>query len=132
MPPSNDSNRDLILGWLSRLSKHFGVELDEGQLEIFLHALRANSKHQINTAFGRCLNECNFMPKLAELHQRMPDEAFGTEYVSRKTGEMMQAYRDREGDKCTTWKTEERPGVYYEWFGNPAGHFFLVKIHKAA
>lgn len=130
MQQSSASNSDLILGWLSRLGKHFGTELTEDQIGIFLHALRDNSPRQINTAFGRCLNECSFMPKLAELHQRMPDEQQNTEYVSKKVGEMMQAYRDREGDKCTTWETEDRPGSFYQWFGNPQGHFFLTGIRK--
>lgn len=74
MPQSSESNKSLILEWLGRLSKHFGTELDEGQIEIFLHALQKCSPYQVTTAFEACLNECEFMPRLAQIHERMPEQ----------------------------------------------------------
>lgn len=71
---SASNNGDLVLGWLSRLSKHFGTELSEDQLEIFVNALAKNSSYQISASFERCLNECQFMPKLKEVHERMPEQ----------------------------------------------------------
>jgi len=63
-----------ILEWVNRLALHFGATLEDEQLKIFLHALKDNTTYQIEIAFDRCLNECSFMPKLAEVHERMPVE----------------------------------------------------------
>jgi len=73
-PSSDSSNADLVLGWLSRLSKHFGTELSEDQLEIFVKALGKSSNYQLSTAFDRCLNECQYMPRLKDVHERMPEQ----------------------------------------------------------
>lgn len=83
MPQSNESNSDLILKWLSRLSRHFGTELSEDQLEIFYTALKSSSAYQLNEAFNRCLNECEFMPKLAQVHDRMPEQRYQEENPGR-------------------------------------------------
>lgn len=83
MRQSNESANESILRWLSRLSKHFNVELSDDQIEIFAHALRNNTRYQIDEAFNRCLNECQFMPKLADVHARMPEQKYPPENPGR-------------------------------------------------
>src|SRR5256885_15483769 len=65
--------------WLAKLATHFGAELGEEQISIFTHALRNNTAYQIDEAFDRCLNECEFMPKLADVHKRMPEQQYPRE-----------------------------------------------------
>ena len=79
----NESVQDCILNWLQKLSKHFGVELTEEQVEIFAHALKDCTAYQVNEAFDRCLNECDFMPKLAQVHARMPEQKYAAENPGR-------------------------------------------------
>jgi hypothetical protein len=62
-----------VLSWVGKLASHFGVGLEEDQVKIFTHALRNNTTYQVDIAFDRCLNECQFMPRLADVHQRMPE-----------------------------------------------------------
>jgi hypothetical protein len=68
-----------ILEWVERLSTHFNQPQDEEQIKIFLHALRSATVYQVDIAFERCLNECMFMPKLADVHQRMPEQRYPPE-----------------------------------------------------
>ena len=62
--------------WLQKLAKHFNTELDEDQLAIYTKALAQHSSYQIEEGFNRCLNECSFMPKLAEFFHRMPEQRY--------------------------------------------------------
>lgn len=73
MRQSSDTKTDLILGWLSRLSKHFNTELSDEQIDIYVKALAKNGPGQISEAFEACLNHSEFFPRLAEVHKRMPD-----------------------------------------------------------
>ena len=116
----------LILDWTIKLSLHFGVDLNDEQLKIFTHAFRKNTRTQINVAFSRCLNECLFMPKLKEIHERMPEPE---QYRSEKTGEMMNNICALEPE-AKQWSTEERPGVFYVWFGNPNGRKMLLRAER--
>jgi hypothetical protein len=70
------SYRKLVVRWIEQLAAHFDHELGEEQIEVFLEALVRDSDYQINEAFTRCLNECIFMPKLAEVHQKMPERKY--------------------------------------------------------
>lgn len=83
MKRSSESVQDCILSWLQKLSKHFGVELTEDQVEIFAHALKDSTVHQVDEAFERCLNECEFMPRLAQVHSRMPEQKYPSENPGR-------------------------------------------------
>ena len=60
----NKQLKECVLSWIDRLSTHFNQPQDEEQIKIFLHAFRVNTVWQVNKAFERCLNECQFMPKL--------------------------------------------------------------------
>jgi hypothetical protein len=65
-----------IVEWIDKLSTHFASPQDEEQINIFLHALRMCTIYQVEQAFTRCLNECTFMPRLADVHQRMPEQRY--------------------------------------------------------
>jgi hypothetical protein len=80
MRPSKGSGKDsLILNWLSTLGKHFKTELSEDEINIFLKALQNSTSYQLDKAFDTCLNNCLFMPKLAEVHKRMPEQKWPPE-----------------------------------------------------
>src|ERR1700731_158146 len=68
----NKQLNECVLNWLEKLASHFGTTQDEEQINIFIHALKDNTTYQVETAFERCLNECQFMPRLREVHERMP------------------------------------------------------------
>jgi hypothetical protein len=70
---------DKIIEWIEKLSIHFNQPQDEEQIKIFLHALRRNTPYQIEEAFDRCLSECEFMPRLADVHKRMPEQRWPPE-----------------------------------------------------
>jgi len=71
-PQQESSLVTTVTEWVTKLAAHFNQPQDDDQLEIFIHALRNNSLYQIRTAFDRCLNECEFMPRLAQVHAKMP------------------------------------------------------------
>lgn len=69
----NEQYRTVVAKWCEKLSAHFNFDLTEEQIEIFMEGLVKDSDYQIETAFERCLNECTFMPKLREVHEKMPE-----------------------------------------------------------
>lgn len=76
--PSKRLN-ECVLNWVSKLAAHFNVAMDDDQVKIFTHALRNNTTYQADIAFDRCLNECEFMPKLHDVHERMPEQRWAPE-----------------------------------------------------
>jgi len=64
---------------VNKLAAHFNVQLDDDQINIFVHALRNSTVYQVEHAFERCLNECEFMPKLSDVHKRMSDQRYPAE-----------------------------------------------------
>src|SRR5690349_2641525 len=71
---SNAQYRGLVANWCDKLATHFSADLNEDQIEIFIEGLVKDSDYQIGAAFERCLNECEFMPKLRDVHSKMPEE----------------------------------------------------------
>lgn len=59
---------------LSKCSLHFRQELTDVDFEIYLSGLRTFSAERISESLERCLKECEFMPKLKEICDRMPQE----------------------------------------------------------
>lgn len=80
--PSAPSNRDTILAHLVICGLHFRQEVSEADAEIYLHALEGEDRDRVDAAFKRCLNECEFMPKIHDVRDRMPEK--GTPGVSDK------------------------------------------------
>lgn len=71
--PSAPSNRDTILAHLAICGLHFRQEVSEADAEIYLHALEGEDRDRVDAAFKRCLNECEFMPKIHDVRDRMPE-----------------------------------------------------------
>lgn len=67
------SYRQLIVDWVAKLAAHFHQDQTVEQYEIFLEQLVGFTDWQIDQALGRCLNECTFLPRLAEIRQRIPE-----------------------------------------------------------
>jgi hypothetical protein len=74
-----------VIDQVERLSAHFKSPQDEGQIKIFVDALQNCTVYQIETAFERCLNECEFMPKLVNVRERMPEQRYPPENPGRFT-----------------------------------------------
>ena len=55
----------------------------EEQISLFIGALRNYSQYQIDKGFERCLNECEFMPKLKQFHDRVPEQRQPTENLGK-------------------------------------------------
>ena len=63
-----------VANWVLLLATHFSQPQDEDQVRVFTDGLARHSDFQIDTAFQRALHECEFMPRLRDLHMRMPEE----------------------------------------------------------
>lgn len=55
---------------------HFRAEVTEADFEIYRRGLwEIREPERIEAAFTRCLKECEFMPKLKDVLERLPDRA---------------------------------------------------------
>lgn len=53
---------------------HFRTEVSDADYEIYKIGLKdINDPYRIDEAFYRCLRECEFMPKLKDIFDRLPD-----------------------------------------------------------
>jgi hypothetical protein len=71
--PPDAQWREEVIRRLTACSLHFRTEIDDGQMEIYLGGLRDCDSWRIARAFERCIKECEFMPKLRDLFDKMPE-----------------------------------------------------------
>lgn len=109
----NDSYKAVIAG-VTLCAKHFRTEMDEADIAIFLHALRDVEFWRIAKAFERCLNECEFMPKLADVWAKTPEPEPA-------------AHGDIEGLGNQEW-TEGYEGRTLHYRGDPKGTRVVTRI----
>lgn len=76
---TDSASKLAVIDQVERLAQHFKSPQDEGQIKIFVDALQSKTVYQIETAFDRCLNECEFMPKLVNVRERMPEQRYPPE-----------------------------------------------------
>lgn len=76
---TDSASKLAVIDQVERLAQHFKSPQDEGQIKIFVDALQSKTVYQIQTAFDRCLNECEFMPKLVNVRERMPEQRYPPE-----------------------------------------------------
>jgi hypothetical protein len=79
-PKQSENIAELIGSWVDKFAKHFDVVLGEEQAEIYIDVLSRYSEYQISTGCTRCLTECMFMPRAAEILQRMPEDRQHQDY----------------------------------------------------
>jgi len=70
--PLNESCR-VTLKWLALLAIHFRVELSDLEMQIYCGALEKCDPQALEISFQKCLHECEFLPKLKDIHDRMPE-----------------------------------------------------------
>ena len=70
--PQNDC-WNLVVKWVALLAAHFRVELSEPEIRIYCDSLASKDKDCLNKAMQRCLNECEFMPRLKDINDRLPE-----------------------------------------------------------
>lgn len=69
--PSESWN--LVAKWVSLLAAHFRVELSETEIKIYCESLQNENADCLKRSMMRCLNECEFMPKLKDIRDRLPE-----------------------------------------------------------
>ena len=52
---------------------HFRTEISDADIEIYIDGLRDCGLDRISVGFERCIKECEFMPKLRDLFDKMPE-----------------------------------------------------------
>lgn len=107
------SEQRAIIQGVGKCALHFRVELTDADLAIFKHALRDVELWRIEKAFERCLNECQFMPKLVDVWAKMPEPE-----------------RPLEGSVLERLPASEWTECGYRFRGDPKG--YRVVIGKAA
>lgn len=64
---------------LAKLALHFRAEMTEPDFEIYLDGLSGYSEGRVVKGLDRCLTECEYMPRLKEIIQRIPEVATSNE-----------------------------------------------------
>jgi hypothetical protein len=77
-PPSESWN--LALKWVALLAAHFRVEMSEPEIQVYCDSLGNKDPQCLNKAMQRCLNECEFMPRLKDINDRMPEPQKAVEW----------------------------------------------------
>jgi hypothetical protein len=62
-----------VVPQLTKLALHFRAEMTEPDFEIYLDGLSGYSEGRVLAGLDRCLTECEYMPRLKEIIQRIPD-----------------------------------------------------------
>lgn len=118
--PPSDSLSDtekVISGWVILCAQHFRVEVNEADIAIYVHALRGTEPDRLDTAFQRCLKECEFMPKLVDVCNRLPEA---------QEPQKLRASIEDFVKEPQTW-TEEYGGCSVSYTGDPKGVRFVVR-----
>ncbi len=64
----------IVFKWVQLLAAHFRTDLSEADISVYCEELQSENPDKLEIALRRCLHECNeFMPKLADIHERMPE-----------------------------------------------------------
>jgi hypothetical protein len=113
--PQPNLSREIAL-WVTKCGQHFRVELTEADFEIFADALRGVELWRIRKAFERCLNECEFMPKLADVWSKMPEAEPEPKYEIPGMSEAAQEW------------TEEYEGRTIHYKGDPKGMRIVTQV----
>jgi hypothetical protein len=72
--PKNTASIKIIHNWLTLLSVYYKADLTETEIEIYIHGLKRYPAEVLDEAFKRCRDECKFMPKIADIAERLPEE----------------------------------------------------------
>lgn len=69
----------MIFRWVTILSLHYKADLSKEEVKIYIDALRGYDAKRLDEAFYRCRNECEYMPRIADVVKRMPEpEQYGS------------------------------------------------------
>ena len=92
---TNTESDSMILKWVLLLSVHHRIELSEQEVKIYLSGLREFGPKQLDEAFYLCRLECKFMPRIADVVERIKPE---TSYFDSVVSE------DQNVEDKSTWK----------------------------
>jgi hypothetical protein len=92
------------------------VELSEPEIWIYCDSLVNFDADRLNKAMQRCLNECDFMPKLKDIQDRMPEKRAYTKDTFIPVSDHFEPYT--ETDRLHVWldangnrRVKVEPGV---------------------
>lgn len=64
----------IVFKWVQLLAAHFRTDLSEADISVYCEELQNENPDKLEIALRRCLHECKeFMPKLADIHERIPE-----------------------------------------------------------
>jgi hypothetical protein len=66
-----ETSWNVVLKWMAVLAAHFRVELSEPELKIYCASLQRYEPEKIERAMQRCLEECQFIPKIHDIKTRL-------------------------------------------------------------
>ena len=72
LSPQPSDSRNITLKWMTLLAVHFRADLTEAEMRIYCDSLAHEDPERLEVAFQRSLHECEFLPKLKEILERMP------------------------------------------------------------
>lgn len=74
--PESTESEKTILKWVTLLDIHFNRKenLFPEEKKIYIEALRRFSSAQLEEAFRLALHECPYMPKIADIELRLPED----------------------------------------------------------
>ena len=69
-----DKSWNLVVKWVAVFAAHFRAEMSEPEIRIYCESLQNKDPDRLEKAFRRCLEECEFMPKLKDILVRLPEK----------------------------------------------------------
>src|SRR4029077_11210121 len=103
--PQNES-WELVVQWVSLLALHFRAEISEPEIRIYCESLASKDRESLSVAMRRCMEECEFMPKLKHVLDRLPEKR--SYYVSPDFVAVKDYYEpDTENTRCHVWEDKD-------------------------
>ena len=62
-----------MVKWVTLLSEHFQTEMSDLGFETYLLGLARLTPVEVQAACQRCLAECHYMPRVADILDRVPE-----------------------------------------------------------
>ena len=116
---------DLIQKRLEECATHYNYTLTDVDVQICQRALAQYSVSRVRQAFDLCLRECEFMPRLADICKRLPEESPNANYDYVGLAEKVA----RAGHPFERW-TEPMGGATIHYAGDRLGFKVVERITR--
>ena len=116
---------DLIAERLQECATHLRHDLTDTDIHVCQNGLKGYSIERVNKAFDLCLRECEFMPRLADICKRLPEESPNANYDYVGLAEKVA----RAGHPFERW-TEPMGGATIHYAGDRLGFKVVERITR--